>query len=138
MRSKICPTGLGEAWIAHLVPFHRSVRLAFPNEPPTAVQAEGEVQATPSRRTPGTPAGLGVCWMLQRVPFQRSASVARPWPELSTLAPTAVQSDGAGQATPVRAPPPGAGGFGVGWMRHVVPFHRSASVGPTVSPALSM
>src|SRR5215470_5162701 len=113
MRSPICPAGFGEAWIAHLVPFHRSARLAFANEPPTAVQAEGEVQATPSRRTPWTPAGLGVGWMLQRVPFQRSASVARPWPVASTLAPTAVQADGAGQATPVRMPPPGAGGFGV-------------------------
>ena len=114
MRSKICPTGFGEAWIIHLVPFHRSARLAFANEPPTAVQAEGEVQATPARRTPGTPAGLGVGWMLQRVPFQRSASVARALPVASTLATTAVQADGEGQATPIRMPPPGARGVGVG------------------------
>src|SRR5215471_15357038 len=109
MRSPICPSGLGEAWIAHLVPFHRSARLAFANEPPTAVQAEGAVQATPSRRGPWTPAGLGVGWMLQRVPFQRSASVARglALAEASTLAPTAVQADGEGQATQFRMPPPG-------------------------------
>jgi len=106
--------GFGEDWITHLFPFHRSARLAFANEPPTAVQAEGEVQATPSRRTPCTPAGLGVGWMLQRVPFQRSASVARGLPEVSTLAPTAVQTDGEGHATQVRVPPPGEDGFGVG------------------------
>src|SRR5215469_5268694 len=114
MRSLICPSGFGEAWIIHLVPFHRSARLAFANEPPTAVQAEGAVQATPSRRTPLTPAGLGVGWMLQRVPFQRSASVARGLPELSTLAPTAVQADGEGHASQFRMPLPGEGGFGVG------------------------
>src|SRR5215813_15190561 len=114
IRSPIGPAGFGDAWITHLVPFHRSARLAFPNEPPTAVQAEGEVQATPSRRKPWAPAGLGVCWMLQRVPFQRSASVARPLPVASTRAPTAVQADGEGQATPVRMPPPGAAGVGVG------------------------
>src|SRR5215472_2071823 len=101
MRSKICPSGLGGAWIAHLVPFHRSARLALANEPPTAVQAEGEVQATPSRRGPWTPAGLGVGWMRQRMPFQRSASVARGLPVASTLAPTAVQADGVGHATQV-------------------------------------
>src|SRR5215467_4021968 len=137
MRSPICPSGFGEAWIAHLVPFHRSARLAFANEPPTAVQAEGEVQATPARRTPWTPAGLGVDWMLQRVPFQRSASVATGLPVASTLAPTAVQADGEGQATQFRMPPPGEGGFGVGWMLHLVPFRRSASAGPTGSPFLS-
>src|SRR5215472_18136588 len=112
MRSKICPAGFGEAWITHLVPFHRSARLAFANEPPTAVQAEGEVQATPSRRGPWTPAGLGVGWMLHLLPFQRSASVARGLPVVSTAAPTAVHADGEGQATQFRVPPPGADGFG--------------------------
>jgi hypothetical protein len=115
MRSKICPTGFGEAWIAHLVPFHRSARLAFANAPPTAVQADGEVHATPARRGPWTPAGLGVGWMLQRVPFQRSASVARGLlPVASAAAPTAVHADGEGQATQFRVPPPGEEGFGVG------------------------
>jgi hypothetical protein len=137
MRSKICPCGLGEAWIAHLVPFHRSARLAFANEPPTAVQADGEVQATPSRRGPWTPAGLGVVWMLHLLPFQRSASVAEGLPLLSTAAPTAVQTNAEGHASQFRMPPPGEEGFGVGWMLHLVPFHRSASVGPTGSPFLS-
>ena len=114
MRSPIGPSGFGDAWITHLVPFHRSARLAFPNEPPTAVQADGEVQATPSRRTPCTPAGLGVGWMLHLLPFQRSASVARGLPEVSTLAPTAVQADAEGHATQFRVPPPGEDGFGVG------------------------
>src|SRR5215472_3595470 len=100
IRSKICPTGLGEAWITHLVPFHRSARLALANEPPTAVQAEGEVQATPSRRGPWTAGGLGVGWMLQLVPFHRSASAGPTGsPALSTAAPTAVQADGPVQST---------------------------------------
>src|SRR5215831_16513848 len=41
--------------------------------------------------------------------------------------PTAVHADGEVHDTEVRNHPP-PGGFGVRWMRHVVPFHRSASV----------
>jgi len=60
MRSPICPSGFGEAWISHLVPFHRSARMAFANEPPTAVQAEGEGQATQFRMPPPGEDGFGV------------------------------------------------------------------------------
>jgi hypothetical protein len=53
------------------------------------------------------------------VPFQCSAKV----PVFE--APTAVHAEEEVQATPNRAPPP-AEGFAVAWIRHWVPFHRSA------------
>jgi hypothetical protein len=58
--------------------------------------------------------------MRHRVPFQCSAKV----PEFEL--PTAVHAEADAHATLLRKPPP-AGGMGVAWMRHLVPFHRSAS-----------
>jgi hypothetical protein len=55
------------------------------------------------------------------MPFQCSARV----PEFEN--PTAVHAEDEVQETPKRPPPP-AGGLGDGTMRHVTPFHRSASV----------
>jgi len=54
------------------------------------------------------------------VPFHRSAKV----PEFEP--PTAMHAEADVHATLVKKPPP-AWGLGVGWMRQVVPFHRSAS-----------
>jgi hypothetical protein len=76
--------GLGVSWMVHLVPFHRSatgrtapvvVVLA-----PTAMQADADVQATPSRPLSAIPDGLGVGRMRQEVPFHRSARLT-PMPE---------------------------------------------------------
>jgi len=58
----------------HRVPFHRSAKVPE-FEPPTAMQAEAELQATPNRAPPPTE-GLGAAWMRHLVPFQRSASGA--------------------------------------------------------------
>src|SRR6516225_7890528 len=165
------PAGLGVGWMLQLVPFHRSAR--FPaSEFPTAVHADGEVQATPSRNAPPC-GGLAVAWMLQRVPSHRSASVpaAEPptavqtaddvhatpdrnapaglgagWscqllpfhpsargfcaPDLLAVVPTASQADGDPQDTPNKLLHAVPGGLGIGWMRHLLPFHRSASVTP--------
>src|SRR5215469_14103989 len=66
--------------------------------------------------------------MLQRVPSQRSARV--PAAEL----PTAVHADAEVQDTPFRKPPPA--GFGMAWMLHLAPFHRSATARDT--PAVVM
>jgi hypothetical protein len=52
------PDGLGVAWMAQLVPFHRSARVVPSALPPTAVHAEGEVHEMLLRAPP--PAGLGV------------------------------------------------------------------------------
>jgi hypothetical protein len=57
--------------------------------------------------------------MRHRVPFQCSAKV----PEFE--APTAVHAEADVHATPLRKPPPAAG-LGMAWIRHCVPFHRSA------------
>src|SRR5215472_8302788 len=62
------------------------------------------------------------------VPFHCSARVTC-WPLVSVLySPAAMQADGAGQATEKLGTSLVPGGVGVGWMRHRVPFHRSARV----------
>ena len=58
--------------------------------------------------------------MCHWVPFHRSAKV----PEFDP--PTAVHAEADAHATLLRKPPP-AWGMGAAWMRHRVPFHRSAS-----------
>ena len=60
--------------------------------------------------------------MAQVEPFQRSASVRAPPAE----EPTATQTDGDGQDTPVNRLE--WVGLGAGMIRHRDPFHRSASV----------
>ncbi len=120
--------GLGVGWMRHRLPFHRSARVpAF--EFPTAVHAEDDVHVTPLRKPPPC-LGLGVGWMRHRLPFHRSA---RGWkaPARLTLFPTAVHADGAVQETPNKELTAAPRGLGVGWMRHVLPFHRSARVTPT-------
>ena len=120
--------GLGVGWIRHRLPSHRSASVpAF--EPPTAVHADGDVQDTPFRLPPPG-AGLGVGWIRHRLPSHRSA---RGWnaPARVMLAPTAMHADGAVQETPDRELTAAPRGLGVGWIRHVLPFHRSARVTPT-------
>src|SRR6266516_2041690 len=125
------PESFGVGWMRHAVPSHRSASVPA-SEPPTAVHAEDDVQDTAERPAPA--AGLGVRWMRQRVPFHRSASVPIGLPEASVRAPTAMQTEGDVHATPLRKPP-GDEGVGTGWIRHFVPFHRSAKT-PTGVPEL--
>jgi hypothetical protein len=127
------PESFGVGWMRHAVPSHRSASVPA-SEPPTAVHAEDDVQDTAERPAPA--AGLGVGWILQLVPFHRSASVPTGKPELSVRAPTAVQTEDDVHATPLRKPPCAPGGAGMGWIRHFVPFHRSAKT-PTGVPELS-
>jgi hypothetical protein len=120
--------GLGVGWIRHRVPSHRSASVpAF--EPPAAVHADGDVQDTLFRLPPPC-LELGVGWIRHRVPSHRSA---RGWnaPARVMLAPTAMHADGAVQETPDRELTAAPRGLGVGWMRHVLPFHRWARVTPT-------
>jgi hypothetical protein len=91
-----------------------------------AVQADGDVQDTLSNALGAAPLGLGVGWMRHRLPSHRSAKV-RTMPDLPTENPAAVQAEEAVQSTPIRKLWPPAR-LGVGWMRHRVPFHRSARV----------
>src|SRR5262245_27889068 len=117
------PVSLGVGWMTQLVPFHRSARVVPEFDSPTAVHACGDVQDTACRPPPR--GGFGVGWMRHRVPSHRSASVPVTLPALSSRAPTAMQNDGDWHATPLKPPSP-PGSLGVGWMRHRVPFHRSA------------
>src|SRR6516162_1675190 len=127
------PVSLGVGTICQLLPFHRSasVATALPElscVPPTAMQADDEVQATACSPLNGAPlAGLGVGWIRQRVPFHRSAKVLPP-----LLFPTAVHAEADAQETPLRKAP--SAGLGVVWIRHRVPFHRSARVVPSALP----
>ena len=68
-------------------------------------------------------------WICHVVPFHRSASTRHARDRL-TVAPTASHADGDTQDTPSKALHAAPGGLGTGWMRHVLPSHRSASVTP--------
>ena len=117
------------AWVLQEVPFHRSAN-APALEPPTAVQAEDDVHATPDKNAP---AGPGAGWICQLVPFQRSTSTLRGVPgDDPATAPTAVQAEGDAHATPARKAP---AGLGAGWTRQLLPSHRSASALPGVPGA---
>src|SRR6516165_10496108 len=61
------------------------------------------------------------------LPRHCSVSVFEPGPSVANPA-TAMQADGAGQATEKLFMSPTPGRSGVGWMRHCIPFHRSARV----------
>src|SRR6516165_8971272 len=122
------PLGLGVAWTLQVRPFHRSASVLTRVWFPTAVHAEAEVQATPLRPAlPPVGAGLTVGTIRQVWPSHRSASVPVGLPGGVRRPPTAVHADGEVHDTAPRDHPP-PGGLGVGVMRHVVPFHRSASV----------
>jgi hypothetical protein len=118
--------GCGVSWMVHRVPFLCSAKVPE-FEPPTAVHAEAEVQATLDRPPP--PAGLGAGWSRQLLPFHPSATAVCT-PDRLAMTPTATQADGDEQATPFKALHAAPGGLGTGWMRHVLPSHRSASATP--------
>jgi hypothetical protein len=61
---------------------------------PTAVQATGELHATPARAAKVDPGGFGVRTIRQELPFHCSARLA-PWPEVLTCTPTAMQESDA-------------------------------------------
>ena len=121
----------GVGWMCQVRPFHLSASVrCWPelvSSKPNAVQAEGAGQATLARRMFWPPGGLGVGWMRQVWPSQRSAKVPVGLPGSARRPPTAVHADGEVHETAFRNHPP-PGGFGVGTMRHVRPFHCSASV----------
>jgi hypothetical protein len=124
------PLGLGVGWMRHRLPSHRSAKVRrmpdLPTENPAAVQADGDVQDTLVNWLGAAPLGLGVGWMRHRLPSHRSAKV-RGMPDLPTENPAAVQAEEAVQDTPLRKFGPPVR-LGVGWMRHRLPFHRSARV----------
>ena len=83
------------AWVLQVVPFQCSASVPAA-EPPTAVQAEDDVHATPNRTAP---AGLGADWICQLLPFHRSTTTLPGVP--GGDAPTAVHADGDVHDTPI-------------------------------------
>src|SRR5215469_2094857 len=115
----------------HVVPFHRSASVPGGISvnglacPPTARQDDRDGHDTPIRLPPS--AGLGVGWMVQVWPFHRCARVSEV-PRLLLVFPTAMQAERDVQDAAFRLLAAAPGGLAVCWTRHVLPFHRSASV----------
>ena len=84
------------AWVLQVVPFQCSAK-APAAEPPTAVQAEDDVHATPARKAP---AGLEVGWTRHLLPSHRTASALPDAPRAGP--PTAVHTVGEVHDTPIR------------------------------------
>ena len=63
------------------------------------------------------------------MPFHRSIT-GRHARDRLTVTPTASHADGDTQDTPSKALHAAPAGLGIGWMRHLLPSHRSASVTP--------
>jgi hypothetical protein len=134
----VIPGGLGTGVMSQPFPFQCSATSACRGElsmpvPPTAMQLDGRVQETPIKPLGSAPGKLGVFWIFQSLPFQDSArltGVLKPFAE----GPAAMQNEGMGQETAKNPLAEARGRLGVGWMDHLVPFHRSASV--TLMPEL--
>src|SRR6516162_11253313 len=92
-----------------------------------AMQAEVAVQETPSKPLGSAPGRLGVFWIFQVLPFQDSARLTGVL-KLFAAGPAAMQNEGIGQETAASPLAEARGRMGVGWMDHVLPFHRSAKV----------
>src|SRR6516165_6347768 len=86
----------------------------------------GEARRQADRKPPGGADLLAGSSALCTAPFHRSASVTCV--RLLVYAPTAMQVVTVGQATAFESRRYAPTGVGVGWMRHRVPFHRSARV----------
>jgi hypothetical protein len=134
----VIPGGLGTGVMSQPFPFQCSATSACRGElsmpvPPTAMQLDGLVQETPIKPLGSAPGRLGVFWIFQVWPFQDSArltGVLKPF----AAGPAAMQNEDRGQETAKNPLAEARGRFGVAWMDHVVPFHRSASV--TLMPEL--
>ena len=94
---------------------------------PTAMQLDGLVQETPSKPLGSAPGRSGVFWISQVLPFQDSARLTGVL-KLFAAGPAAMQNEGIGQETAASPLAEARGRLGVGWMDHVLPFHRSAKV----------
>jgi hypothetical protein len=126
---------LGILWSRQRTPSHRSAILTeLPDEVvenPTATHHDADGHATAFRKAGSRSAEAAVGSTRQRRPFHRSASVVSV-PEAPAVAPTAVQAERALHATPSRTLALARPSFGVGWIRHLVPFQRSAKVPSTL------
>ena len=124
---------VGVRWTVHREPSHRSANVPVglseeSAEAPTPMQAAGAGHATPMKRLLGGLDGVGADTSLQAWPFQRSARTnCLPVP-VGFEVPTAMQLDAEAHETAVNPEACAPAGFGVAWILHRVPFHRSARV----------
>ena len=101
--------------------------------PPTAMQLDGLGQETPIKPLGSAPGRLGVFWIFQWLPFQDSARLTGVL-KLFAEGPAAMQNEDRGHETAMNPLAEARVRLGVGWMDHLVPFHRTASV--TLMPEL--
>jgi len=128
----VIPGGLGTGVMSQLFPFQCSATSAARGElsvpvRPTAMQLDGLVQETPSKPLGSAPGRSGVFWISQVLPFQDSARLTGVL-KLFAAGPAAIQNEGIGQETAASPLAEAWVRLGVGWMDHLVPFHRSAKV----------
>src|SRR5262250_2253065 len=134
----VIPGGLGTGVMSQPFPFQCSATSACRGAlsmpvPPTAMQLAGLGQDTPIKKLGSAPGRLGVFWISQALPFQDSARLTGVLKPLAEV-PEAMQNEGTGHETAENPLAEAWVRFGVGWMDHLVPFHRSASV--TLMPEL--
>jgi hypothetical protein len=127
------PEGLVVGWIRHALPFHRSANVPA-SEPPTAVHAEVDVQATLMRKPPRAE-GLGVASIRHPVPSQRSAN-GTDTPELLTRWPTPMHAEGDEQDTPNSALSLAPAGLAAAWVAHLPPTRCSTRGTTTPKPVV--
>src|SRR5215831_3409133 len=123
------PGTVGMGWPRQRVPFHcRASVDATPRvgpAVPTAMHRSVAGQAIPLSWFSAAPIGLGTACRCHR-PFRHRSPSGNgvpsplPWP-------TAVQSDGEGQDTPLRKLVLARAGLAAGWACQAFPFHRSPS-----------
>ena len=140
--SALCAPGRAAVcWIVHWLPFQRSASASDPfplgedgsavKLIPVAVQAPAPVQDSPSSSVSWVSAGTGASGSSDHwVPFHCSACSPKAFTPLPP--PIAVQDLAPEHDTASRPLPPGPGVSvsGLGWVDHVVPFHR-ATADPT-------
>lgn len=127
------PLGSGADRIVHAAPFHTSTNGAVVNSDsaasPTATQAVGAVQETPSKLLSFAPGPGGVDVIVQRTPFQDSASGTCVPLQTNELhdSPTATQAVEELHETPDSEPNFGLAAFGTACRVQRFPSARYAS-----------
>jgi hypothetical protein len=112
--------GAGVGCGCQLTPFHRSADVVAS----TAVHAFGALHDTEL----APPAEAGIVRTTHFLPFQRSARSVRTPELLAEYPPTAIQARRLAHDTDAKLLDVAPDGFGIGWIRHLVPFQCSANV----------
>src|SRR6516162_2717736 len=122
-------------WMCHAVPFQVSARVRLVpgllSYSPTAAQAVGAPQDTPTRKLDTAPVGFGVGWTVQPLPADASASVwwvPEPLRKYPTVMHAAEPHETLARALAKRV------GAGMVTIDHAVPFQDSPRVAVVMLP----